>query len=113
MLALTRQEKEAIVEFAAEGVDVDGNVIDFPPLHVHHVHLARSHAGQFFGDRHLQQHWAEVHGDFRRGLVKSSNLIPPIWQTRLGMLQFGPSSPFNFARRCSLDFSTCGAPLRR
>lgn len=56
-------EADHVTEFTGDGVDADGLALPFPPLHVHHIHVARGQPPPS-GD-HMQQHWMETHGDYR------------------------------------------------
>ena len=46
---------DRVIEFTGDGVDEDGAVLPFPPLHVHHIHVSR---GSFDSDdrEQLEQH---------------------------------------------------------
>jgi len=50
-------------DFTGDAVDERGQAIPLPPLHMHHIHLARV-LPEGVDDR-IQQHWMETHGDYR------------------------------------------------
>ena len=52
-----------IIAFTADAVDVSGTPVGYPPLHMHHVHLAKGEVGS---DSYYN-HWWEVHGDYGVG----------------------------------------------
>lgn len=72
--------------YTGDAVDASGAAIPYPPLHMHHIHLARvapQGTDPPGGYCALQQHWMETHGDYRLhpagipGLPDGYSISPP------------------------------------
>lgn len=82
------QSGDPITQYIGDAVFADGTSVPYPPLHMHHIHVARQRwrrDGKRAGgsqDQTLlyQPHWFETHGDYLQsaGVGYATNL-PPGW----------------------------------
>lgn len=71
---------DRITTFTGDAVDASGVAVPHPPLHMHHIHVARVPiAGMGAGPFEVQQHWLETHGDYR--LYQPGGDVPPGYTT--------------------------------
>ena len=74
---------DRVVEFVADAVAAPGGpTVQFPPLHLHHIHVAGGGAGHWFeGHRvaaEIGAHWFETHGDYAASASSGyGHRIPP------------------------------------
>jgi hypothetical protein len=71
---------DRITSFTGDAVDASGVAVPHPPLHMHHIHLARVPIDGLGSSLfEVQQHWLETHGDYQ--LYPPGSGVPPGYTT--------------------------------